>query len=79
VCISQICKTEDYGKRYGTCYFFVSFGTLTGLPIAGAIQARQNGSYQGLILFSSAAYVIGIAFFIMVRIIGGGWSLKKIY
>lgn len=79
VCISQICRTEDYGKRYGTCYFFVSFGTLTGLPIAGAIQSRQHGSYQGLILFSSISYMIAIVFFIMVRIVGGGWRFKKVY
>lgn len=26
VCVGQISKTEDYGKRYGTCYFVVSFG-----------------------------------------------------
>jgi len=26
VCVSQICRIEDFGKRYGTCYFVVSFG-----------------------------------------------------
>lgn len=26
VCIGQISETKDYGKRCGTCYFFVSFG-----------------------------------------------------
>ena len=25
VCVGQICRTEDYGKRYGTCYFIASF------------------------------------------------------
>ena len=25
VCIGQICRTEDYGKRYGTCYCLASF------------------------------------------------------
>ena len=26
VCVGQICETREYGKKYGTCYFFVSFG-----------------------------------------------------
>ena len=26
VCVGQICETKEYGRRYGTCYFFVSFG-----------------------------------------------------
>ena len=25
VCVGQICRTEDYGKRYGTCYSIASF------------------------------------------------------
>ena len=25
VCVGQICRTEDYGKRYGTCYSLASF------------------------------------------------------
>ncbi|ANB12530.1 Mch4p [Sugiyamaella lignohabitans] len=79
VCVSQVCKTEDYGKRYGTCYFFASFAVLTGLPIAGAIQNAQNGSYQGLILFASLTYLCGTCFFVLARIIGGGWKLTAIY
>lgn len=79
VCISQICKTEDYGKRYGTCYFFVSFGVLTGMPIAGEIMNRQNGEFSGLIAFSGATYLCGALFFLAARIVGGGWNLKKIY
>lgn len=79
VCISQICNTEDYGKRYGTCYFIVSFGVLTGLPIAGELIKTQNGAYTGLIGFSGATYLCGAIFYLVARIVGGGWSVKKIY
>ncbi|KAA8904446.1 hypothetical protein TRICI_005496 [Trichomonascus ciferrii] len=79
VCISQICRTEDYGKRYGTCFFFVSFAVLTGLPIAGEIMNSQQGHYEGLIGFAAATYFVGAAFFIAARIIGGGTSWKAIY
>jgi predicted MFS family arabinose efflux permease len=34
VCISQLCPTESYGRYYATCYTVVSFGCLTGVPIA---------------------------------------------
>lgn len=79
VCISQICRTEDYGKRYGTCFFFVSFGVLTGLPIAGEIMNRQNGDYTGLILFAAATYFAGTIFFVAARILGGGKKWTTIY
>lgn len=79
VCISQICKTEDYGKRYGTCYFFVSFGVLTGIPIAGQIMEQQNGSYTGLICFSAASYLAGSMFFVAARVLSTGWKLNVIY
>lgn len=79
VCVSQVCRTEDYGKRYGTCYFFVSFGVLTGLPIAGEIMKRQNGSYTGLIIFAGATYFCGAIAFLVARILGGGWKVRKIY
>lgn len=26
VCIGQICKTEEFGQYFGTCYLFASFG-----------------------------------------------------
>ena len=26
VCVGQICRTEEFGRWFGTCYFFVSFG-----------------------------------------------------
>ncbi|KAK2755750.1 hypothetical protein FQN54_005900 [Arachnomyces sp. PD_36] len=37
VCVGQICKTEEFGKWFGTCYFVVSFGTLICIPISGQL------------------------------------------
>ncbi|KAF5102875.1 hypothetical protein D0Z00_000133 [Geotrichum galactomycetum] len=80
VCISQICKTEDYGKRYGTCYSVVSFGVLTGMPIAGEILNRQGGSnFTGLICFSAASYIASAAMFFGARVYSTGWKLRAIY
>ncbi|KAL7269482.1 hypothetical protein RUND412_007855 [Rhizina undulata] len=79
VCIGQVSTIQEYGKRYGTCYFFVSFGALTGIPVAGEIIARQGGSYQGLIIFTGSVYVGACICFIAARIVGGGAKFKTVY
>lgn len=56
VCVGQLCETSDYGKYYATCYTIVSFGCLTGVPIAGSIIERCGGEYWGLIVFTGACY-----------------------
>ncbi|KAI1438108.1 major facilitator superfamily domain-containing protein [Xylaria sp. CBS 124048] len=75
VCIGQVCQTEDYGKRSGTAFFLASFGVLTGVPIAGAILERDNGSYHGLIIFAGVLYVVALFGFIVARGISTGWRV----
>ncbi|PYH97920.1 MFS general substrate transporter [Aspergillus ellipticus CBS 707.79] len=76
VCISQICTTEDYGKRMGTTYTIASIGILTGIPIAGAIQQRDHGEYGGLIIFAGVLYLAAAVAFAVARGICRGWSWK---
>ncbi|OJJ32658.1 hypothetical protein ASPWEDRAFT_185156 [Aspergillus wentii DTO 134E9] len=79
VCISQVCATEDYGKRNGTTFTIVSIGTLTGIPIAGAIQQRDNGEYGGLIIFGGVLYLAATVAFVLARGVCRGWSLKTVF
>ncbi|KAJ9234735.1 hypothetical protein DTO027B5_5972 [Paecilomyces variotii] len=79
VCISQVCATEDYGKRNGTTFTITSIGTLTGIPIAGAIQQRDHGEYGGLMLFGGILYLAATVAFVIARVISRGWSLKVIF
>jgi MFS family permease len=74
VCISLICRTEDYGKRTGTAYTLTSFGTLIGIPIAGAIVDASNGSYDGLITFAGCLYAVTLLPYILSRGLIGGWG-----
>lgn len=37
VCISQLCRTEEYASHYGTAYGSVSTATLIGVPLSGVI------------------------------------------
>ncbi|KAI8719839.1 MFS domain-containing protein [Fusarium sp. LHS14.1] len=78
VCIGQVCKTEDYGKRNGTAYTLCSFGTLIGIPIAGAILGAEGGSYRGLIIFAGLAYVISFAAYVVGRGLLSRWTIFKI-
>ncbi|KAH6982677.1 major facilitator superfamily domain-containing protein [Ilyonectria destructans] len=76
VCVGQVCKIEDYGKRSGTTFFIASFGALTGIPIAGAIIEANHGSYQALIIFAGVFYMAALGAFILARGVAGGWSLR---
>ncbi|KAJ5709238.1 Major facilitator superfamily domain general substrate transporter [Penicillium malachiteum] len=73
VCVGQLCKTEHYGRYYATAYTIVSFGTLTGIPVAGEILARCNGEYWGLIAFTIACYAAGLICCTAVKVIQVGW------
>lgn len=77
VCVGQLCEVEEYGRYYATCYTIVSIGCLTGLPIAGELLSRSDGSYGGLIAFTCACYAIGTGCFTFVRIRRSGWSLMS--
>lgn len=79
VCISQVCATEDYGKRNGTTFTIVSIGTLTGIPIAGAIQQRDAGEFDGLIIFSGVLYLAAALAFALARGVCRGWSLRTVF
>ncbi|KAH7029948.1 putative monocarboxylate permease [Macrophomina phaseolina] len=82
VCVAQICRTEDYGKRYGTTYFIVSFGALVGIPIAGAILRTgrcSHPNFAGLILFSGAAFGAGLVCFVFAYGMAVRWNFKSSY
>ncbi|KAJ5798012.1 uncharacterized protein N7503_007308 [Penicillium pulvis] len=74
VCISQVCEIEDYGKRVGTTWTLVSFGTLIAIPIAGTVQQHNHGEYYGLIIFGGALYISSFIAFVVSRGICRGWS-----
>ncbi|KXH43714.1 riboflavin transporter MCH5 [Colletotrichum salicis] len=48
VCISRVCKIEDYGKSTGMAYFIASFGALVGIPLAGFLLKTGSEPYRKL-------------------------------
>ncbi|OJD35853.1 mfs monocarboxylate transporter [Diplodia corticola] len=77
VCIGQLCDTAQYGRYYATCYTIVSFGTLTGIPIAGALLQRSGGRYWGVAIFTIVTYALAVACYVAVRVLKVGWGLGK--
>lgn len=79
VCVGQLCGTEVFGRWYAGLYTVVSFGCLTGIPIAGQLLASGGGDYAVLIGFVGACYGTGLICFVWARVLKVGWSLRKIY
>lgn len=79
VCVGQLCRVENYGRYYATCYTIVAFGSLTGIPIAGQLVTACNGEYWGLIVFTACSYAASTVTLGAARVAGGGWTWKKIY
>ena len=60
VCLSQICKTNQFGARFSTMYFCVSFGNLVSVPIAGAIISKgKTNQYNHFVIYCSMVSVVG--------------------
>ncbi|KAI4596769.1 hypothetical protein KJ359_005112 [Pestalotiopsis sp. 9143b] len=81
VCLGQLCDSRDYGRVYSTSLMVGSFGTLTSLPIGGALRdvgdLRQG--WLALILFSALSYAIAMSCFLGVRVLAVSWSPKKVF
>lgn len=78
VCVGQVCRVEDLGKRTGTAFFVASFGTLGGVPAAAAVLERDGGGgYGGLIGFGGGVYAAAFGAFVLARGVAGGWTWRR--
>lgn len=80
VCVGQLCDSRDYGRFLSTSMLVASFGTLTGIPIGGALLRLQGETgWTALISFSALSNVVALGFYICARVQSVGWNLKSIY
>jgi MFS family permease len=79
VCVGMLCDTQEYGRYYATCYTIVSFGTLTGIPICGAIISATGGAYWGVALWTAVCYVLAFGCFAATRVLKVGWKFGAFY
>lgn len=76
VCCGQICRTRDYGKRYGTMYFLASFTILIGIPLSGLLIGDGSG-YNNLVIFNGAVYLAAVFAMVASRYCAVGFAWKK--
>ena len=80
VCVSRVCRIEDYGKANGMAYFVASFGALVGIPIAGKLLDTgghgddDDHAWRRLVTFAGAAYALAFVAFGVARGVAGGWK-----
>ncbi|KAB8073921.1 major facilitator superfamily domain-containing protein [Aspergillus leporis] len=80
ICLGQLCKTQEYGRYYASCFTVVAFGVLTSIPIAGslldAVEATGKERYWATALFAGLSYVAAFLSFLWVRIKVKGWDWR---
>ncbi|ROT36548.1 riboflavin transporter MCH5 [Sodiomyces alkalinus F11] len=82
VCLGQLCDPRDYGRFLSTALMVASFGTLSSLPIAGAILEAGDHSdvgWMALIVFAGLSYLLALGCFLAARVLAVGWGVKKVF
>lgn len=79
VCIAQVSRVEEIGRRVGTSFSISSFGPLIGVPIGGAIVDASGGGYTGLVIFAGGFYVLALLGFVVARFVGGPRRAMAMY
>lgn len=77
LCTSAISKPKDFGKRYGTAYFFVAFCNLISLPVGMALTETKAG-YNAMVAFAGATCTLATLCFIFARYKVGGFKKIRI-
>lgn len=77
VCLGQFCDSQDFGRYFSTAIMVASFGTLSSVPIGGALLGLNNGNgWTALVLFSGISYMAAFACYGYSRVLVTGWVLR---
>ena len=88
VCLGQLCMPRDYGRFLGTAMTVASFGTLSSLPIGGALLGVSGGAggagggeagWTAAIVFSGASYALACGCYVAARVLAVGPGLKTVF
>lgn len=79
VCIGRLCRTQEYGRYYATCYTIVAVACLVGVPIGGNIMKSNNGDYWGVIVFTGVVYMGSFATFMAAKVSQVGWNMRAVF
>ncbi|KAK1757203.1 major facilitator superfamily domain-containing protein [Echria macrotheca] len=82
VCLGQLCDSRHYGRYFSTAMMVASFGTLSSVPIGGAllgIGGDEESAWKAVILFSGIAYSIALACYTTARVLAVGWNPRTVF
>ncbi|KAF8250049.1 MFS general substrate transporter [Wilcoxina mikolae CBS 423.85] len=74
--VAQISDIREFGVRSGALFAVVSFGALTGNPIAGALVSKYDGGFRGAQIFAGSMLMGASALFLATRWKLAGSKLK---
>ncbi len=78
VALGQLCDSREYGRYLSTAMMAASFGTLSGVPIGGALLGFGGETgWSAMILFSGLAYAVALVCFAAARVLAVGWTVKR--
>jgi MFS family permease len=64
------------GTRMGMVFTFLSFASLVGPPIGGALLSADQGGYLYAQAWSGASAAVGTSLVVAARVYAFGWKLK---
>ncbi|KAL2163370.1 hypothetical protein VTH06DRAFT_5427 [Thermothelomyces fergusii] len=81
VCLGQLCDPRRYGRLFSTAMMVASFGTLSSVPIGGAIldAGSHESGWRNLMIFAGVAYFMCLSCYTIARILSVGWDPRKIF
>lgn len=78
VCIGQISRTDDFGKRYATAYLLQALLVIPAIPIGGAIiNEGSKREYDNFIIYVSIVMLAGTLCFAITRYLCVGARFTK--
>ncbi|GBE89931.1 MFS general substrate transporter [Sparassis latifolia] len=77
-CIAQISRIEQIGTRIGMAYSILSFPSLVGAPIAGALLTRAHGDFHTMIIWTGVTLLAGSALLLVQKLILNRNPLAKV-
>ncbi|KAK9472951.1 major facilitator superfamily domain-containing protein [Dipodascopsis tothii] len=67
--VAQISPNDEIGTRIGAISSFMSFASLSGLPIAGAVLTTGGGSFFAPSMFAGVSMLVGTGFVVVSKYI----------
>lgn len=74
VCIGQLCRAEEFGRYWGTCYFVASLAALVCIPISGELV--EIAGPQAMVGFFCAVLFLSLIAFVLSRWACLGWRWR---